>query len=491
MSQSARNLVTLVVMAVLAAGVGLFAYFGVHEKDKAAAEKKDRAERFFAPDKPIGTGADAGVAKADFVRVIVTVESGKTVLERKAGEPWMVTFPVRAKADPLTVDGLVSQLQTARFKATVEETPDAGELAKYGLDKPSFTVEATVEVGEEKAPRTLKLFGGIENSFDGSIYMRRDDDPAVYLAEGGVRWALARGTFDLRDKSVLALDEAKVRGLSVKSKANSFQLERDAEKAWRIVKPTPSLADQNTVSTMISGLASSRAQGFPPDSPEVRKALGFDAPKVEATWTLEDGQTVRMVLAEPHNDAGLKLYALREDAAGAVLAEVPITTPSNLDKNVKELVDRTVVAFKKEQVTKVVFHNADGTEVVVEKDAPDASAEAWRVTAPKAGPAKVFKVAAVLWTLGSLKAAVVAEENPKDWAKYGLSAQARSISLSGVDGKELARFTIGAEVPGKPNAFYVRGTRNQVAEVDGSRFGELPSKAEDVLDAPPLGDAGT
>jgi hypothetical protein len=88
-----------------------------------------------------------------------------------------------------------------------------------------------------------------------------------------------------------------------------------------------------------------------------------------------------------------------------------------------------------------------------------------RVVAPREGKAQVFKVTSVLWTLGAYKALSNVEENPKDWKKYGLGEKARAIILSGPDG-ELARLTIGDPVPGKPDTFYVRGTKPVVVEVD-------------------------
>ena len=102
----------------------------------------------------------------------------------------------------------------------------------------------------------------------------------------------------------------------------------------------------------------------------------------------------------------------------------------------------------------------------------------------KAGKAKIFKVTSALWTLGSAKALAVGEEKPKDWGKYGLDDKARYIALFGEDGKELGRFVIGKPVPETPSGFYVRGSRDQVLQSDGSRFGEFPFRVEDVIDEP-------
>lgn len=474
----------LLVVLALAAGLGGYAYFGVFQKDQREAEKKEHETRLFAPQQQGERAPDGGAATAEFRKLVVTFKGEVTTLTREPGGPWRIVSPVQARADKLVLDGLTSQLQSSKFKAALEEHPDAATLAKYGLDTPQFTVEAEAEVAG--APRRVTLRGGIENPFDGSVFMQRNDDPTVFTAEGGVRYALARTTFDLRDKQLFAVDEAKVRAIATRSKSNDWALARGADGLWALTRPVAEPADGVKVSALLGALAGEKAQRFLDDGEAARKASGFDAPEVDTTLTLDDGATVRLRVARaPGADT---LYGLREDAEGAVLAEV---TPNakHADLNLNELKDKTVLRFKKELVTKIAFRDGAGAEVVVQKDAVDASADAWRVTAPRAGKAKVFKVTAALWTLGGVKAQAVGEEHPKDWGRYGLDARARSITLFGEDGAELGRFAIGLEVPNKAAVFYVRGARDQVLEADGARFKELPFSLAELLDEP-AADAG-
>jgi hypothetical protein len=485
MSQSAKTLVMMAVLLVLAGGVGLYAYYGVYEQEAQATKMKDHDARLFAPQKLGETTADGGAPTAEFVKVTVTANGETTVLEREGDRPWRITSPVKAPADKLMVDALISQLQTAKFKATLDENPDPESLKKWGLDAPKFIVEAQAQVSGEL--RTVRLEGGIENTFDGSVFMRRNGLPTVYSAEGGVRYALAKSTFDLREKQIFATDESKLKKLEVKAKANSYTLERNAENAWTLTAPIADLADAGQLLAMLNAFGGHRAQRFPPDTPENRKAFGLDKPTVDATFTTTDGQRIRFRIAKGGSPEAV--YALRDDAEGAVLAEVPEAALTELDRNPADLKDRTLLRFQRELVTKVVFHNADGTEVVVGKESPDASVEAWRVLLPREGKAQVYKVTSVLWTLGALKANAIVTDKEKDFGKYGLGPKSRFIALFGPNG-ELARLTIGDPVPNKPDTFYVRGSRALVAEVDGTRFRDFPTIIGDVLDQPKEEDGG-
>lgn len=485
MSQSQKTLVTLLAFVAIAGAIGGYAYFGVFKGDEKVKKQQDHELRLFAPQKLEEKGSDGGSALADFTRLSITFGGETTKLEREPGQPWRIVSPIQARADKLVVDAIVSQLQSSKFKATLDENPDPASLEKYGLAQPKFVVEATALVNDQ--PRSVKLIGGIENTFDGAVFVRRNDEKPVFTAEGGVRFTMAKNTFDLREKQVLAVDELKVQTLSVKTQLNDYALEQK-DKQWTITRPFAEAADNSSVASMIAQVSSEKAQAFPQDTPENRKALGLESPLIDARITLTDGQLVRLRVGKVAADGGDAFYALREDPVDTVLAQVG-SDATQYDRNPNDLRDKTLVRFKKELVTKIVFKDGAGGEVVVAKDAVDASADSWRVVAPKEGKAKVFKVTSALWTLGSTKALATGEDKPKDWSKYGIGEKSKAITLFGEDGKELGRFTIGNPVPNTPSAFYVRGTRNQVLQTDGSRFGEFPFNLSDVLDEP-AADAG-
>lgn len=474
MSQASKTLLTLGALLLLAGGVGLYAWFGVYQKDEATSTQRQRETRVYAGE---GDADDAG-AGPDFVKLVITFQGASTTLERDAAGAWRITAPVQAAADKLVVDSAISQLHTARFTHTIDEAPDAAALETFGLTHPTFTVEAFTR-GEDGAPRrALRLEGGIENTFDGSVFVRRDGAPTVYAAPGNLRFSLARGTYELRDKQVLAVDEAKLTKVTVKARANAYTLERRADKRWAFTAPVAALADGVQVTGMLSSLSGLKAQAFVDDTPQQRTAKGLDNAPVDVTFTDDTGRTVRLRLSKSGSPEAV--YALREDASGATLAQVPEAALGALDRNPADLKDRTLLHFDAKQVTRLVFHNADGSEVVLAKASAEAPADAWRVVTPREGKAQVFKVTSALWTLGAYRSLAIIDARPRDLGRYGLGAGARYVSVQGPDG-ELARLTIGAPVPDKADTFYVLGSDAVVAEVDGSRFSEFPTIIGDVL----------
>lgn len=476
MKQTTLTLVALLGLLLVAAGLGLFAYFGVHEKDARESKQKAAEQALF----PQPAAHNEKPAQPNFTRLTIRAKGDTTVLERGPKGEWEIVSPIRAAADKLTLDALVSQLQTAKIKDVIEQNADPAALERYGLAKPRFSVTAvTTQPGAQ--PVELVLHGGVENSFDGSIFVRRGDEPKVSSAPGGLRWALEKSTYELRDKQVLAVDEPKVSQLELKTSKRSLLLERTGKKSWRLVQPMAMTADTSTVEAMLASLRNERALAFPEDSPAARGTYGLETPRLEATVTLEGGEKIRLRFSLENADGPGKAYALREEAAGATLAEITPACAVALDKEPLDLRDRSVLAFDKEAVAKVRFRLADGSELVVERAGADGgSTESWQVLSPVAGKARAFKITAILWALGSLRAARFGEERPADWSRYGITSKSRAITLLDASGKELSRLTLGQKT--ETDTVYVRGNREIVIEADVSRLSELPSSVADLLE---------
>ncbi len=487
MTQLRKNVLTMAVLAVLAGGAGLYAWFGVMKGEEAAEKRKAEESKLvsFGADASTGAGSGSGLK-----RISLTAKGETTVLEKHDGE-WKVVQPVVTGADKIAVDGLVTQLLTGKIKEALDEKPSPEDLRKYGLDQPRFEVIATIEL-PEGGSRELVLKGGIENTFDGSVYLLRGDDGKVYSAPGGLRWSLEKTTWDLRDKEVLAVPDAKLARIEVKAPNHTYSLARDAEKkSWRVIAPTEFAADAKEVTALASALKNQRAIAFLADSADERKKRGIDSPAVTATFTLEKGDQLRLRLGQVEVDGTKKLYALREDGHEAVLAEVPSSALGAFDRDPLLLRDKSVLTFEKNQVDQLVFKDAKGDEIAVQRVRNDSGAatEEWKVVRPEQGPAKKFKIASMLWTLGSLKAATYGEQSPKTWTKWGLDKPEREVLLLDKAGKMIGHLRVGAEVPEREGVRYMRGSREQVLEVDAERLSDLPENVDALLDRP-AADAG-
>jgi len=502
-----KALATLLLFTVAAGMPGLFACGGekkpAQAQPGAQAPRQEPDEKLFATDTPGEAARKADTTAPVFTQLTVQARGSTATLERQ-GDTWRLTSPVEALAEKWVVDAITSELQSAKFKATVAEAPTDADLEKYGLKPPVFTVSARAYVpdasggGKDDPARqqTVTLHGGLENPFDGSVYMRREGDPRVYAANGSVRYALEKDLFALRAKEFLGLDEAKVKAFSVTAKAGAYTLERDSDKSWRLTKPTAQRADPARVKRLLQSLRSQRALSFPTDPAEARKTLGLDKPAVEARFTLDAGEPVRVRLSQVKAEGSSKVYALREQGAEATLAEVPEAALGVLDVSPGELREKTALSFRLEDVKRLVIHPGDGAPpmTLAHLNPKPGTLEGWQMQEPRSGKAQSSKMASLLKTLHTLKATTFGETNPRKWNKYGITDASRGVVIQDASGKELARLWIGSEVPDREGHLYARGSGTQVMEIDVAWLAELPSRPEDLIEPPPPAatpDAGT
>lgn len=485
-----KNLVTLLAGAVVAGGLGLYAYFGVMKPGEAETQRKEAETTLLVVNPPPGErGQDGSTAAAPrFNWLSVDMPLGKTVMELQGGS-WRITSPVTAPAEKAVVDAIVREIAAAKFRLTVEEHPTDADLERYGLKQPRATVIARAFVpdaqggGKDDPARQLSVtfYLGIENTFDGGVYVRREGDPRVYLADGMIRVAVLKNTAEWRDYHVFPVDEPSLLRIDVKARKNAFTLERTtADKPWQLVRPVAMRADPERVQRLTSEFRTRAAFSFPKpeQEAEVRKAL--EKPLVEATFTPRLGAPMLVRMAQLQLDGAKQTVALTEVGADSQLSFVDPVMLDLPDLEPREFKDKGVLALDVAAVNRIVFQPAAGGEKLELAKSPDSGR--WEVMAPMPGMAKEFKIASLLGSLDKLKAAAWGEPAPKNWSRYGIGDGSRGVSLYDGTGQLMARLWLGNEVKGNPQRVWARGSSEDVFELEKSAFDSLPLKLEELLD---------
>src|SRR5205085_2016004 len=114
---------------------------------------------------------DKSALKFDQTKVndIELAHDGMTIELTKTGDDWLVTKPVKVRADFASAEAILTALSGAQMQKL--EANDPKDLRMYGLDKPDATI--TVSAGSSKA--TL----AIGKMTDMSVYARDLSRPLV------------------------------------------------------------------------------------------------------------------------------------------------------------------------------------------------------------------------------------------------------------------------------------------------------------------------
>jgi hypothetical protein len=466
----ARSLLLVLGAAALALVLGLYAYFGVMRKEQRAAAEKDAAAKLV---KPV-TAQDGGTTLVRYDHLLVLGHDETTELGRLPDASWVLVKPFRARADAHAAEDLISTLQSLRLVRVIDEQPKEEDLKRYGLLPPRFSVTASAE----GAP-ALSVSGGVDNSFDASVYMQRSGDGRVYGVDGSVRTSLDKSTEELRAKDILGPRDLGLLGISLKSQKHDWAVSREPEQPWAFRAPKGLLADGATVSQWVSRLAQQQVVKFLVDSPAERKRTGVEKPTVEANFKRgEEAVRVRLAAGPADKDG---VYVLREDSFGPTLAEVPRTALAALDVPAAELRDRRVLTFDVARVERIRFlPEGGGAAVVVQRQHPDAGgAQVWALVSRTPQTASTPKVGALLYALSSLKWLPLEDTPPKD---PGFGATARTVVLEDAKGEVLATLVLGKTASHKDKTVWTRTSSGEVVEVDMGRLSALPAKPEDLLD---------
>jgi len=139
---------------------------------------------------------DKAILKVDRDKVDgLELTSGTTTIElAKSGSEWTLVKPIAARADYSTAEGALERLSSAQMVSITSASPNAADLAKFGLDKPSSTM--TIKTGSSRAMLSL---GKTENAV---VFAKDSSRPVVFTVAPTVKDDVIKKVSDFRRKDL-------------------------------------------------------------------------------------------------------------------------------------------------------------------------------------------------------------------------------------------------------------------------------------------------
>jgi len=183
-------------------------------------------------------------------KIDVRAPAGTTVLERQGGV-WMVTAPVRYRADDVTVGATLAAGKHIELTGLVSSNPDKRGL--FQLD--SSGTEVTIY--EHGAPKAVFWIGKPSTSYT-ETYVRRDGSDDVYLATGMFSSTFARRTSEWRDKTIFKTEQDAIGAVTLRFGDTTVVLARQ-DSVWKVGDET---AKNDVVKSFTGALANIQADDF-------------------------------------------------------------------------------------------------------------------------------------------------------------------------------------------------------------------------------------
>jgi Domain of unknown function (DUF4340) len=267
----------------------------------------------------------------DVTNVVVHPAGGEVLtLVRKDKDDWTIE-PGSHRADPTEVRSYLSSLRATRAVDFPDDAP--ADLAKYGLDAPRLTVSVVTGKEGAEATRTLVLGGESTQGQQKQVYAKRAEEATVYaLGEWSLR-NLSKTAGQLRDKTVLGFDPARVGRVALERKDGAtVTLARAGTGGWTIEgaeagkKPA-----EPAISRFLDDLRDLRGADVAAEPPGDLARFGLEAPDLRIALTDKDGQAMGSVLGAKHGD---KFYVMQ--GGGPTVFEARDYMYTRLDKQPKD-----------------------------------------------------------------------------------------------------------------------------------------------------------
>jgi uncharacterized protein DUF4340 len=445
---------TTIVLVLLLAGLGAYVYW--IEVPKAQQEEKKKTLYDF---------------KADDVTEVALVYADHEIALKKSGEEWRITKPLDVAADTTTVKNLVSAIAECEVKKTL--TDASSDPAQYGLDHP--LVKVTVKVKDKELPTIVV---GKNTPVGFSTYIQKADDPKIMLTNAAFRSGMDKKVKDLRDKTILNFADKDVQKIELHGDGKDLTLTQKDE-TWTIERPASYAGDATALRSFLSTLRSMRAVDFP-DPPPDPSAYGFDAPRLTLTLYLGKDNAAKSIVLGKENDK--KEVYVQGSGQPPTIYTVSDWVFRDLNKNVTDFRDKTLLAFDRDKISALEVKRKDGGQFKLVRG----DDKQWHLDGNTGKPAETA-ISQYLGDLHDLKGFDIAADHPADLAAFGLDQPLLSYTVSGEDKKSLGTVVIGehqategkkdyyAMAEGGPTVFLIRDYLVTRLNKQGPDFIEKPT----------------
>ncbi|QOJ14893.1 MAG: DUF4340 domain-containing protein [Planctomycetia bacterium] len=323
----------------------------------------------------------------DARRLNIEVDGKRFALSKTDDGEWLLTEPIRARADARKVSELLTKLAAARAEEFIAE--DALEAGASGMDAPSLrvTLETRSPVppaqpatqpaeGPEPEPSYVTTVlsldvGGFADLKQTNRYVRVATQPGLARVPTTALDALRVKLNDLVDPKITGLSRDRISRIELAGAVPSAAIER-RDGAWHGAGDLAEL-DTEAVATLITAIEELRSVSIVDDPAAIGDA-GFNPPRATVTVTSDAALAPLIIQVGATTASGVNAY-LRID--GQPLTYVVDAREANkLAAGTLALRSRVIVDARPEQLTRIERRRGDTVHVLARHNA------AWELVEP-------------------------------------------------------------------------------------------------------------
>lgn len=377
--------------------------------------------------------------------ITIATEGVRLTIERSETDKdeWLITEPIKARADRWEVEGIIRKFETATKKYS--QYPDGEEpldLKKYELTEPKRQITFR-QSGVREKTWTVRI--GRKTGVSDTVYAALESEDAIHSIEEEVAQKCDVTLNDVRSKKIMPrIDVFALNGVTLSAEkwgeSPGFKVACVREDdVWELREPVKDRADQDKVKELARKVNqhSLTKDDFVVDDPTKAAEYGLDKPSLSVTYRV--GETVATILlGKKSEDDEKKVYAMTKGEP-AIFA-VPVSLVDDLHKEPDELRSRSLADFDKDNARKVTITRG-GRSLVLEKEEGK-----WKIAGDAPADADGLVMGSLLDGLKDATVGDFVNDKPTELGGYGLSEKdRRKVVVTGEEGKELGAVSFGGQ----------------------------------------------
>jgi hypothetical protein len=189
---------------------------------------------------------DFNSEKAESVRV--TTPQVNVLFQKESGS-WKMKEPINSPASDSEVSSLLSSLEFLRATQFMDEPEytQTASLNKIGFDKPSGSVEITLEKG-------LKQKIDFGNKVGEQIYVLVQGNPSLAMVSDSFSTFFNKKVDDWREKKLVVFNRFDVENVRIKEKNVQYEFNKGKEDSWTMNSPQKGAVDADKVQAVLEKL---------------------------------------------------------------------------------------------------------------------------------------------------------------------------------------------------------------------------------------------
>ena len=298
----------------------------------------------------------------------------------------------------------------------------------------------------------------------------------LFAIVGGYAFITGRYSSPEAQRKLLAVKQDDIAKIELHYSDRDIVLERDKGKPWRLVKPIGTEADQTQANNLARAIADAVLVRTVDEKPADLAPFGLKPPTTTVTVTTFDKKTLPAIEIGKSTPIGFNAYVRLANSPAVLLAEAVFS--AGMNKTVNDLRVRDLMAFKLDDVQKLIIARDNGQTMEIDRDG-----DHWKIVKPGPYAADDMAVRTALSTLVNAKASDFIADAPGTVTQYGLEKPhlTATVVLNNGDQQSML-FGFKQSEQGKSGIYVRRGERAPVYAVAEYVMSSLDKSALDFRD---------